>query len=344
MFTKESVLGRLKLIAYLSNTIFLIAHILYLSIFLYVGQEVMIIFNICSILFYLVMYILIKYNHLIIYASLFIPEIVAHMTTATITCGFSAGFQECLIGLLSIVFFCGYFSKKINKNTHPVLFSILIVIDYLVIFIYSRNVKGGMDVFTRRMDSILYIFHIIITFTFAISFLAVLTHYCLRLENKIMKDSSTDRLTQIPNRNALYAFFNQIEEVRHQYVLAIFDIDDFKKFNDKNGHICGDYVLKEIAKIANDNSEDDFVARWGGEEFVVISRIEEDYNKTCEKIDKIRKSIDEYKFKYGRKTLHSTITVGVSEYHENFTIDEWIKLADKNLYSGKKNGKNQLVK
>ena len=344
MFTKENVLEKLKIIAYISNAIFLAAHIMYLSIFLYVGKRTMTIFNICSILFYLIMFILIYREHLLVYAYLFIPEIIAHMTVATIICGYSAGFQECLLGLVSLVFFCGYFAKKINKSIHPTIFSLIIVIDYLAIFIYSRVYKTGVAVFTRRKDSFLYAFHSIVTFTFVIGYLSLLTFYCYKLENKIIKDSSTDNLTKIPNRNALYSFFNKIEGVRDQYLLAIFDIDDFKKFNDKNGHICGDYVLKEIARIANENSREDFVARWGGEEFVVISRIEDDYEKTCEKIDGIRKAIDQFEFVYGRKKLHSTITIGVSKYHDNFTIDEWIKQADKKLYVGKKNGKNQLVK
>lgn len=343
MFTKGSIFERLKNIGYFSNIVFVLTHILYLSIFIYAKENIMLIFNFCSITFYLLLFLLIKYEHLILYAVLFIVEIIAHMTTATIICGYSAGFQECLIGLISVVFFCGYFTKKVDKNMHPVISSLLIVGIYISLFIYSRVYNKHAAVFTRRMDSILYVFHIVITFTFTIGFLSILTVYCHKLETKILKDSSTDNLTQIPNRNALYSFFDKIDGSRDQYVLAIFDIDDFKKFNDKNGHICGDYILKEIAKIASDNSEDDFVARWGGEEFIIISRIDGDYQNTCDKIDRIRKSISDYKFKYGKKTLHSTITIGVSIYHDNFSIDDWIKQADIKLYSGKRNGKNQLV-
>ena len=176
-----------------------------------------------------------------------------------------------------------------------------------------------------------------------ITFLAILTSYTVLLEKRIEKQSTTDRLTNIPNRNGLNDYFVRIGESKDNYMIAIFDIDNFKKFNDKNGHLCGDYVLKEIARIASENSKDDFVSRWGGEEFVVIAKIDESIEKTISKIDRIRETIENYEFNYDNKKLKSTVTIGVAEYDNYASIDDWIKSADEKLYQGKHNGKNKTV-
>ena len=191
-------------------------------------------------------------------------------------------------------------------------------------------------------STILFIFHIIIVFSFSTGFLWVLVNYTVKLDKKVRDESETDKLTNIPNRKGLENYFNKINGQENNYLLAFFDIDNFKVFNDINGHICGDYVLKEIARIAKENSIDDYVSRWGGEEFVVISKIEENLEETYQKIDNIRSSVEQFEFKYGRKKLKSTITIGIASFEEGFTLDKWINKADKKLYYGKHHGKNQI--
>ena len=101
--------------------------------------------------------------------------------------------------------------------------------------------------------------------------------------------------------------------------------------------------MKQIANIAVNNSKDDFVSRWGGEEFVVIAKIDESIEKTISKIDRIRETIENYEFNYDNKKLKSTVTIGVAEYDNYASIDDWIKTADEKLYQGKHNGKNKTV-
>jgi diguanylate cyclase (GGDEF)-like protein len=127
---------------------------------------------------------------------------------------------------------------------------------------------------------------------------------------------------------------------KSNYYLSIFDIDDFKVVNDEYGHICGDHMLVEIAEIAKNNSTEDFVSRFGGEEFIVITKIDDEAIK---KIEDIRKKIEEHVFKFNGIDLHATITIGVAKYDEGMSIDEWIIQADKRLYDGKTSGKNKVV-
>ena len=141
----------------------------------------------------------------------------------------------------------------------------------------------------------------------------------------------------------MFNYYNRIHGQEANYIVAIFDIDDFKHFNDINGHLCGDYVLYQVAKIANDNSPNDFVSRWGGEEFVIISKIEDDIESTLKKLDRIRENINKHNFIYNNKRLKTTITIGAALFDNDESLEFWIKRADNKLYEGKQSGKNKTV-
>ena len=213
---------------------------------------------------------------------------------------------------------------------------------FTFVYFWCQN-NEPIETINSTIETILFVTHIVITFGFSTTFLSILTIYTVKLENKVKKESETDKLTNISNRKGLSNYFDRIGDQKNNYVVAIFDIDNFKKFNDVNGHLCGDYVLQEIARIASDNSKDDFVSRWGGEEFVVIAKKDEDINETYKRIDAIRDTVANYNFKYNNKKLKSTITIGVALYEDDESLDAWITRADKKLYVGKHNGKNQMV-
>ena len=99
-------------------------------------------------------------------------------------------------------------------------------------------------------------------------------------------------------------------------------------------------MLFEIAEIAKNNSLDDFVSRFGGEEFVVITRIDDN---ALNKIEDIRRKIEEHVFNFNNLNLHATVTIGVSKYDKGMSIDDWIMSAYKRLYAGKTSGKNKVV-
>jgi len=328
--------------AFFSNVIFLICHLCYLLMFLINKVWIMAYINIASASVYVLLFLAIKYKKYAIFAIVCGIEITAFMAVSTIVCGYDCGFHLCLIGLCILVFYTGYFSKSRTKIVRPLPISFAFMVIYLFLYFYCKNVKPVVEI-EENFQTVLYVIHVLIVFLFVISFLFILITYILRLEAGIRKESKTDKLTGIANRNALSDYYERLGNQKSNYLIAIFDIDDFKKFNDINGHLCGDYVLKEIARIATENSLDDFVSRWGGEEFVVISKIDDTLENTYNKIDKIRITIKDYNFSYNGKKLHSTITIGVASYVDGDTLDMWIKKADEKLYFGKKNGKNQIV-
>jgi len=338
--------GIVRKISIISNTLFLLTHIGYLLLFLYNTNldkdfYVLVFINCFSISFYAALYIVLKFKLLTLFAYLSGIEITIYMSVLTILCGFGNGFELCLIGLTILGFYASYFSRLRDSAIKPIPIGLTFMIVYMILFVVSYNVTPICPP-SDGLHILLIVSHSSIVFIFIIFFMSVLLRYIVKLEKNIIKENEIDNLTQIYNRNALDSYFNNLED-KSKYLCSIFDIDSFKDFNDKNGHLCGDYVLKEIAKLAKENSSNDFVARWGGEEFVLISLIENNIDNTIKKIDAIRKKVEEYDFIYKNKHLKSTITIGVSEYKEGDTLDQWISKSDKKLYKGKNSGKNKTV-
>ena len=326
--------------SYLSNTLFLLTHISYLIFFLIIGKYVMVYTNIISVSIYLAFYIVIrlkKYNFYAIGSGL---EIVAFMNVGTFICGFQAGFHLCILGLCILAFFTAYFSRKTNsKLLFPLIWTSLSLVDFLILFFYSRFNEPYYDLPTY-ITSALYTVHSIIVFSFVGGFLYIFTRYARRLEGKIKKESRTDKLTKISNRYALFDYLYSLDN-KDNYILTIFDIDDFKHVNDQYGHLCGDKILVDIANIASNTNGIEFVSRYGGEEFIVISKMTTNLDDAIIIIDNIRKAVAEYNFKFENLNIHVTITMGVSKFEEGMSIDKWIKDADNKLYIGKNNGKNK---
>ena len=159
--------------------------------------------------------------------------------------------------------------------------------------------------------------------------------------NKALRDA----LTGLPNRLA----YDERIEVEYKYwqryktplSLVIWDIDLFKNINDTYGHKAGDKTLAIVAQLISDNCrETDFVARFGGEEFVMLlpntlSRYAFDV------AEKIRCIIAKSSFQHNDELIQITISAGISEYTENDNHEAVFERADKALYLSKEQGRNK---
>ena len=157
----------------------------------------------------------------------------------------------------------------------------------------------------------------------------------------------TDTLTGIPNRLAWE------ERVGQEYArwkrfttplaLVVWDVDHFKKINDRFGHKAGDKVLKVIANLLADNvRETDFLARYGGEEFVMlmIGASAEDAQRVA---DKLREAVANCGFHYKGEAVPITISCGVAQFSEGDSIESVFERADQALYRAKDSGRNCCV-
>ena len=150
-----------------------------------------------------------------------------------------------------------------------------------------------------------------------------------------------DDLTEVYNRKKLNLdlknSINQATDGLNKLSLIIFDIDDLKFINDQYGHLAGDVVLKDIAKlVASSIRSTDNIYRYGGDEFVIIMQgcdIDNAYNTA----ERLRCLIETYPFGGIDKI---TATFGIAEFRDSENAESLIQRADHALYKGKSNGKN----
>lgn len=160
--------------------------------------------------------------------------------------------------------------------------------------------------------------------------------------------SVTDALTGLYNRrhleNNLEREFLRSKRYKSDLTVAILDVDFFKKINDTYGHLCGDYVLREIAYMTLQTfRKTDMVFRYGGEEIVVILT-ETPLDSALIPLERLRKSIEEFKFLYDGKDFNITVSIGADSLNEEFRYaEELLESADKALYKAKNSGRNKVV-
>ncbi len=326
---------------YIANISYLLTHILYLILFLVSKVYPLVYVNIVSIVLYIFFFYVLKKKKYYPYALLCGNEILIYMSIASIYVGFDSGFHLCIIGLCVVSFFSTYFAKVRSKIGNSIIWCSLSFAIVMGLFIYSV-LNNSIYQIDRWLEITLYVFHTMAIFAFIAVYLSTFLRYAIKLENRIMLESRTDKLTQLHNRYDLYNYVDLLED-KNDYVLAMFDIDDFKVVNDLYGHLCGDEMLKELSIISMEVFETDFVSRYGGEEFIIILKMNGNVENAHNKLEEFRKKVQEHEFHFNNNVIHITVTIGMKEFNGEKTIEEWIGFADKRLYHGKNNGKNQVV-
>ena len=157
--------------------------------------------------------------------------------------------------------------------------------------------------------------------------------------------ATTDKLTGCQNRHSLMEFSDKFFALssRQKYPISmlVIDLDHFKSINDTQGHAIGDLVLSEVGKLLNQFfREGDLVARFGGEEFVVLmSHCDQPMAHT--KAEKLRQAIED--LKPNGILISASIGFTSRQADQSGSFDELFSAADKGVYAAKKNGRNCLV-
>lgn len=157
---------------------------------------------------------------------------------------------------------------------------------------------------------------------------------------KLEAMATTDYLTNIPNRRyVMYRLHDEVMRLKRNagnMAIILADIKDFKQINDTLGHDCGDFVLKEIAKIMRANiREQDVIARWGGDEFLLVLP-DTDLAGAYIAAGKTKLALDTVKLCYEESELALTVTFGVAQFDPQLDINANIKRADEALYQQKR--------
>jgi diguanylate cyclase (GGDEF)-like protein len=170
-------------------------------------------------------------------------------------------------------------------------------------------------------------------------------------KTKLERMAHRDSQTGLPNHRSLQTMLKKslAETYRYNNNLSVLmvDIDNFKEINDNYGHLFGDRILKNIAKIFQENTRSaDTVGRFGGDEFLFILP-ETGIEKGQQLAERLLRSVEKSGVKNDDEEIKATISIGLSSIgptNEKISPADLIDQADLALYEAKKRGRNCLVK
>ncbi|TQV81258.1 GGDEF domain-containing protein [Exilibacterium tricleocarpae] len=190
---------------------------------------------------------------------------------------------------------------------------------------------------------------------FLVALSAIHDFASFRLQRKFISVSrrlehiaNTDVLTGLKNRRSTQLLLSAGDDTRtigdNGYAIIIGDIDYFKRVNDSFGHECGDKVLKRVAQCLRDNMRnEDVVARWGGEEFLIILP-NTDLVGAKRLADKLCAVVQALEIEYQSHQIKLTMSFGVAASDTvGVDYDSVLRTADKRLYQAKERGRNCVV-
>lgn len=287
-----------------------------------------------------------KAHIVIIYA-----EVLVFSLLAVVMYGDDSCYSVNIVPLLPILCYWDYESRYVYKDKKPdrrgfgatiLVITLVYVIEQLI---DGFNLYLGLPVLEEHAVIICF-------FNFVTLFVGVLvgtvmwwflTDHTAGLLEISLKEAdyfaNHDILTGLKNRKSFDEYMTQLERTNQEYAFMIADVDDFKIFNDTNGHDCGDMVLQKLSALIHQyvRSEDQ-IFRWGGEEIVIImtnihrKRAEERAVEICRAIA-AEESI------YNGKKISITVTIGVT-VSKGRVFNEVMREADQFLFTGKERGKN----
>jgi diguanylate cyclase (GGDEF)-like protein len=159
--------------------------------------------------------------------------------------------------------------------------------------------------------------------------------------------SRTDPLTRLANRRhvqeRLALEVERAARYETPFLVAMCDLDDFKKVNDTLGHDCGDEVLRSTARLLSENlRRTDLVGRWGGEEFLVLlPETEREGGRIA--LEKVRAKLEALPLVYAGAPLRVTVSIGLAAFVRGERLEDLVARADAALYEAKRSGKNRVV-
>lgn len=162
---------------------------------------------------------------------------------------------------------------------------------------------------------------------------------------KLNQLATQDVLTQVANRfqfdNVLEHSISLAQRYGRTLSILLIDIDFFKEVNDTYGHLIGDEVLKKLARTLSDGiRKSDVIARWGGEEFVILLP-DSELSSALKLAETLRIKVAETDFEPVTKQV--TCSIGVARWNEGENSDQLLKRVDEKLYSAKENGRNRVI-
>ena len=341
---KDLPQARIKILMIISNIILLFVHFVFLIFYFIINSRLMINFSLISTILYIYLYYNACYKEKIgvhSFSNIALFQVLFNIILAVLAFGSKPGFHNWVYALICAFFLPIATSRDNKRPKYIYFFGIIYTITYylLIICINKLGYNGYRDL-GSTVNDILFFFNTSLAFIV----IFVFTYFYTSTYEKRIKDLTfkmgCDELTGIYNRYAIRAIME--ESSKDNFLVAILDIDFFKKVNDKYGHNAGDYILKKLAERLKKLSIFGInYSRWGGEEFLLFTHNKISNDEFYNILNKFKEEIENTKFKYKGKTIKITLSAGIAKFKTS--IDATIDHADKNLYTAKSKGRNIVI-
>lgn len=325
-----------------------VIHTFFIFLFSQIGLTQMVAFNIFSVIFYLLGIILAKTTvKTPVWIVLIYFEIVGHAVLCNFMLDWSYGFALYSLMVIPISYYLAYMHPKI-KNAN-FFCTILAVINLGLMILPGFFPEREIKEFDLGLSSFVSSFNFVVSALVITTFSAIYVYEIRGTMSNLSEKNDElnflanyDPLTKLRNRHHISDVFGDYEKGTKPFCVILGDIDDFKRINDTYSHDCGDKVLVTVSDVIRKNVGDKgVICRWGGEEILIIISGKSD--ECFELMENIRLEIQNYRMSFGIKQINVTMTFGFTDYSEEMSIEKLVSIADKRLYEGKRNGKNQIV-
>lgn len=316
-------------------------HLMFMLLFFALGAPTLAWVNVGSVLLFAASYACLKRRANLWGVSLIVLEIFVHAALAVRAVGWDSGFHYYLLVVVPIV----VISQMRLTYFRPILIGSLLLF-YLALDYAMRGLTPCDTLSPQALSGLRY-FNITVTFLLLTYLSNLYMTLVTQAETKLLLQATTDPLTQLLNRRSLLdiADYELTQRKRQPSPLAFVlgDIDHFKSINDRYGHAAGDAVLVAVSQALKQTvRQQDSVARWGGEEFLVLMP---DATPEMARIvaERLRDKVAAMHVPFGDALIQVSITFGIGNHRPGEALDAPISRADTALYRGKVAGRNRVM-
>ncbi len=318
-----------------------LTHVAFCGLFFWTGVTNLAWINVGSILSYVAVFALAYRNSIDKAWALTILEVLGHAILAVAMIGWDTGFHYYILLVIPVAVISSI--RPVSLKGATVLG---VMFTYLGLDIAFRHTGPARELSMAVVDGLHY-FNVVGVMIILI-FLAGYYYFLInRATHSLRELASVDPLTQLLNRRAVN------EVIRHQVAsrsasgasmsFILCDLDHFKAINDTRGHDAGDQVLRAVsAALRLELRDSDAIARWGGEEFLVVLP-GTDVHHAKRLAERLRQRVGELSIAADDTPFGVTMTLGVANLLPGETSEQAIARADTALYDGKRSGRNRVV-
>lgn len=312
-------------------------HMAFIPIFAHHGVMELALFNIGSISIHAAAFWLARpHGNVGLGADLIGIEVAAHAIAATVAIGWNSGFHYLMIPLVPVCMLS-------TTRTRPVRLAIVVIASllYMGLMYWSDHYQPYYQIDSE----ILSVLHYGCATTLFLTFMTVAARYhdiIAEAQEALAREAATDPLTGALNRRRLTQLASELPKSQPS-ALLLCDLDHFKQVNDTYGHDAGDTVLQTFHQLLQDGARSgDYVARWGGEEFLVLlPNTQMDVARQV--AQRLRQQLERTPIILcDGSTLHVTVTIGLARMELGDSLQSAVRRADEALYKGKESGRNQV--